>query len=376
MMNCASVFPNKNPNMAGTNNNLFNIDPSYSELCAFNYGELCKANAPTGGIGGFSTAEWDFYRPYPFYQHVYQLKHNFYSNYNSMQVQWNKTTERVTFGANYTFAKNLATAAAWNNQLVDPVNLRNDYNPVPYDRTQVFNVHYFIDLGKLYKGGSAWGIQSMNGWMISGISQVMSGFPLPSENGQNFGFGYGSVLPVQVPYATQVYQQSAQSCKTQYGIQPDANGNTFCTQSMNPVVWLGTPDLQLMPTLQGDPGKATKSHQFINPLAFGIPEPGTNGMYRMPYLRGPAFMNHDITLMKNFPLTEGKMLQLRMAAFNMFNHPLVSFNNNDTTNLQLGFQNATVGKALTQDVLLHQDFGVANIKVGNRLVELAAKFTF
>ena len=36
--------------------------------------------------------------------------------------------------------------------------------------------------------------------------------------------------------------------------------------------------------------------------------------------------------------------------------------------------NATVGKALTQDVLVHQDFGIANIKVGNRLVEVGGKF--
>ncbi len=45
---------------------------------------------------------------------------------------------------------------------------------------------------------------------------------------------------------------------------------------------------------------------------------------------------------------EGKTLQLRMGAFNVFNHPLVSFNNNDTNNLNLGFQDAIVGQALTQ----------------------------
>jgi len=55
---------------------------------------------------------------------------------------------------------------------------------------------------------------------------------------------------------------------------------------------------------------------------------------------------------------------------------MVSFNNADTSNLSLGFQNATAGQALTQNVLLHQDFGVANIKVGNRLIELSAKFEF
>jgi hypothetical protein len=65
-----------------------------------------------------------------------------------------------------------------------------------------------------------------------------------------------------------------------------------------------------------------------------------------------------------------------MGAFNVFNHPLVSFNNNNTTNLNLGYQDGIVGKALTQSMLQYQDFGVANIKVGSRLVELEAKYTF
>ena len=171
---------NNNPNMAGTNDNLFNIDPSYSALCTYDGGALCGiyGNPVIDGIGGLGTPEYDFYRPYPFYQHIYQLNHNFYSNYNSAQIEWDKASGIVTFGANYTFAKNLATASSYNNQLVDPVHLRNDYNPVPYDRTQVFNIHYLVDLGKRYKGGTWWISELSNGWKVSGISQVMSGFPL------------------------------------------------------------------------------------------------------------------------------------------------------------------------------------------------------
>ncbi|SPE24004.1 conserved exported hypothetical protein [Candidatus Sulfotelmatomonas gaucii] len=364
---------NNNPNMQGTNDNLINIDPSYSALCTFQGGTLCNANGLAGGtadLGSFDTAEQDFYRPYPFYQHIYQLKHNFYSNYTSAQVEWNKQAGMVTFGANYTFAKNLATAASWNNNIVDPVNLRNDYNPVPYDRTQTFNISYLVNLGTLYKGGRRLLKESANGWMVSGISTVESGFPLASENGENFGFGYGSITPVQVNNVTQAPPQQEQNCKTNYGI------NGLCRTSMNPVVWLGSPDIQLMPTIKGNPTGGPKTHQFINPLAFGLPAPGSNGVYRLPYLRGPAYLDHDVTVFKSFGLGEGKTLQLSMAGFNVFNHPLVSFNNNDTTNLQLNFQNATVGQALTSNVIQYQDFGIANIKVGNRLVSVEAKFSF
>jgi hypothetical protein len=366
---------NNNPNMAGANDNLFFV--SYANIPS-NLTSL-YGNPVIDGIGGLGTPEYDFYRPYPFYQHIYQLKHNFYSNYNSAQVEWNKTGGMVSWGANYTFAKNLATASSYNNQLVDPVNLRNDYNPVPYDRTQTFNIYYLVDLGKRY-GGGKWLISNLaNGWRISGISQVMSGFPLASVNGENFGFGYaGFANAVQVPNANQADQQGAGQCESIYGIKPDKNGNTYCVTYMNPVVWLGTPDVQMMPGLAN--GVSVKggphAHQFINPLAFEIPQPGTNGVYRLPYLRGPYFMDHDVTVFKSFPLGEGRNLEFRMGAFNVFNHPLVSFNNNNNTNLNLGIQDGLVGQPLTQNMLQYQDFGVANIKVGNRLAELEAKFTF
>jgi hypothetical protein len=245
----------------------------------------------------------------------------------------------------------------------------------------VFNAHYLIDEARRYKGGNRILSEAANNWQISGISTVQSGFPLASEQGENFGFGYGSTLPVQVAYPNQTDPQNAGNCASTYGIQPAPPsapnpGSTYCVQGMNPTVWLGTPDIQLMPTLVGNPAGGPHAHQYVNPLAFGLPLPGTNGAYRLPYIHAPYYVDHDVTLLKNFSMGEGKNLQVRWAAFNVFNHPLVSFNNQDTTNLDLGFQNATVGKPLTQNVLLYQDFGIANIKVGNRLMELAGKFTF
>jgi hypothetical protein len=365
---------NKNPNMPA-DDSLFDISTESIPQ------QLQSVQGVSGGIGGYDTAEYDVFRPYPFYQHVYQLKHNFYSNYNSAQIQWNKQSGMVTWGANYTFAKNLATASSWNNNIVDPVHLRNDYNPVPYDRTQVFNIHYLVDLGRRYKGGSRWLSEASNGWQVSGVSQVMSGFPLASENGENFGFGYGAISPTQVLYGNQTSTQQDPTCRNEYNIPPESAsgpdpGTTHCVTDMNPTVWLGSPDIQLMPTVVGNPVGGPKAHQFVNPLAFGLPLPGSNGTFRIPYIHAPAYLDHDVTVLKNFSAGEGRNLQLRIAAFNVFNHPLVSFNNQNTNNLTLGFQNATPGSALTQNVLEYQNFGVADIKVGNRLVELEGKFTF
>jgi hypothetical protein len=358
------------PNPLNPTNNLFTVD-----LGAIPASERVIQNA--SNIGGLSTAETDFYRPYPFYHHIYVLKHNFYSNYNSAQVIWNKTGGIVSYGTNYTFAKNLATAASWNNNIADPVNLRNDYNPVPFDRTHVFNIHYLIDGGKRYKGSRRILSEALNDWQISGVSTLQSGFPLASETGENFGFGYGQILPVATKYQNQSDPQTDQNpCQTKYNIPVTSSGQSYCVTQVNPTVWLGTPDVLLMPTVTGKLAGGPAKHQFVNPLAFGIPLPETNGQYRLPYVHSPAYMDHDITLLKNFSLGETRRLQIRLAAFNFLNHPEVSFNNENQNNLTLSFLNATAGKTIPQSALTYQNFGVADIKVGNRMLELGGKFTF
>ena len=320
----------------------------------------------------------------------YSLKHNYYSTYNSVQISWNKSSGPIQFGTNYTFSKILATAASYNNVIPDPLNLRNEYNPAPYDRSHVFNIHYLIDFGKRYHGDSHLFSQAINGWQLSGISQAQSGPPLASLQGENFGFGYGQIQPVQVYTSQQESQTAEMSCEQLYGIPPDKNGDHYCVTNMNPNVWLGSPDYQLQPTVLCNPGKGLGHKQFINPTCFGLPVPGSpstgsealspnptgQGQYRLPYIHGPGYVRHDLTVLKNFSAGEKRNLQFRLAAFNFINQPLTSFNNSDTTNLQLAYQGATVGKALTTGDLTHQNFGTANIKYGARNLELSVKFQF
>jgi hypothetical protein len=331
----------------------------------------------TPDLSGLTTPEQDFFRPYPFYSNVYQLKHNFYSTYNSLQVAWNKSAGRIQFGSNYTFSKNLATAASWSNILPDPFNLRNDYNPTPWDRTNVINVHYLVDLGTHYHLGFKPVNAVINGWQVSGISTVQSGPPLASIRGENFGFGYGAIQPVPTLYRDQSSPGSDTTCLNVYNIPADANGNHRCVTQLNPTVWLGTPDVQLMPTITCNPAGGPANHQYINGTCFGIPLPLSNGVLRPPYIRGPAFMNHDLSLLKNFGMGEKRNLQFRVAAFNFLNHPLVSFNNNNTqSDLTLVQQFGTAGQTLTQTDLTEKGFGIAAIKYGSRLVELNVKYEF
>ena len=356
---------------------------------------FCLCNLPSPGavsIGSLTTAQQDYYRPYPFYQHIFTLNHNFYGNYNGLQTSWNKSTGWMVFGVNYTFSKTLATAASYTNLIVDPVNLRNDYNPVSYDRTNVFNAHYTIDIGKRYKGDSTLFKELANGWQVSGISNWQSGIDLPSAQGENFSFGGGSLQVAQVYTVQQAVSTEIQPlCQVEYNVPRDKNGNQFCVNNLSNVVWLGTPDYQLMPTVNCNPAGGSTSHQFIKGTCFGVPLPGSpssgpnalssnpsgQGVYRLPYIHGPAYQNHNLSVLKNFGAGEGRTLQLRAEAFNFLNHPLVSFNNNDNTNLNMGNLNfAVAGQQLTSSQLRSPNFGIANVKYGSRLIELGAKFIF
>jgi hypothetical protein len=347
---------------------------------------------PGQSIGGLDTQQTDYFRSYPFYQHIYSLRHDYYSNYNALQVSWNKSTGMVSWGANYTFSKVLATAASYNNNVPDPLNLRDEYNPAPFDRTHVVSLHYLVNLGKRVGGGNRLLADLANGWQISGINSIQSGIDLPPTYNENFGFGYGSLEPTQVATEWQMPDpEQTKTCANEYGIPADKNGDQFCVNYMNPTVWVGSPDYELMPTLYCNPKGGPGKHQFMNATCFGVPVPGSpktgpfalssnpsgQGIYRLPYMRGPATLVTNLSLIKSFAVGEGKTLEIKADGFNFMNHPLVSFNNDDSSNLSLGnLLYAVPGKQLTENELGYKNFGLADVKYGSRYMQLSAKYSF
>ena len=110
------------------------------------------------------------------------------------------------------------------------------------------------------------------------------------------------------------------------------------------------------------------TNQFINGNCFAPPGFGQNGSFIMPYIKGPAFFNNDLSMFKTFQLNESKRVELRFSAYNFLNHPLTSFSpNGGDGNLTLGFDKT--GKA-------GSSFGYANYLNGNRSIQLVAKFYF
>ena len=178
----------------------------------------------------------------------------------------------------------------------------------------------------------------LNGWQISGITQVQSGANLTGNRGENFGLNLNSY---KIP------------------------GTTFNVSNTS---LLGTPNIQLQPLVTCDPTANLAAHQYINGNCFAIPtQIGQNGPTTLPVVYGPAFFNTDLGLFKNFPIKERMKLQFRANGYNFINHPLWSFAGN--TNLTLGF-NGTTGQ------LNAPTFGYTTQKQGHRVVQLAVKFIF
>ncbi|PYX69272.1 MAG: hypothetical protein DMG78_22535, partial [Acidobacteria bacterium] len=155
---------------------------------------------------------------------------------------------------------------------------------------------------------------------------------------------------------------------------------------------------------------------FINNNCFVPNQPGELGTASMPYLPGPLFWNSDLTLMKNFKITERQTLQFRFAAFNFLNHDLLSFVTNDnnlklnlndfsqvvtganmlfpgnglpasdpnaTTTQVLPCPNTTIGQKINGVTYASgiqcagtPTFGQATSHVGHRILELGVKYTF
>jgi Carboxypeptidase regulatory-like domain len=289
-------------------------------------------------------------RPYNRYNQVLVPHHNTYANYNGFQVEAVKRAGPLNFNVNYTFSKALGilgSSADFNwTAGIDPFNMHSNYGPMNFDRSQVLNLSYSYQAGKLTSQRALGGV--INRWLISGITNVQSGPNM--QTGISASPGY---------YVQGNIGQGA----TAYGVS-----NTTI---------LGTPDVNLQPTLTCNPKSNRGSHQYLNPSCFGLPATGTNGVYIEPYAHGPAFFNTDLSIEKGFGVGEGRDVRVRIAGFNFLNHPLNSFGTGyaSQTTLLLSDTSAT-GSPTTATYNPTSQFGSAPEKLGRRLLEVSAKFNF
>jgi hypothetical protein len=273
------------------------------------------------------------------------IDHKMYSNYNGLQVTWNKQAGHFTFLSNYTFSKALGIRGEGGAPSGDPLNLRSNYGTLPNNRSHIFNLAYVYEFPTVTQANRI--VKSVaNGWQISGTAQYQTGADLQASVNSNFG--YSAFIKAGTTFMGQT--------------------TTAPIQASNQNV-LGTPDITLMPTLTCNPSTGLKANQYINGACFApFATPGQQGNYIFPTLTGPGFFDTDLSLFKNFTFgsSENRKLQFRFSGYNFLNHPNRTFISGDS-GLNLNFNSTGT---------LNPNFGYATNKVGHRIIQVMVKFSF
>jgi hypothetical protein len=219
------------------------------------------------------------------------------------------------------------------------------------DRRHIFSTAYSVNLPSPIRNNK---IVSgfVNGWQLSGSTQIQSGANLTGvSTNRNFNLNLNNAI---IPGTQNIINSTG------------TTGITISNSSL-----LGTNAIQLNPILTCDPTSNLGAHQWINAGCFAVPTAiGQNGPTVIPAIYGPAFFNSDLGIFKNFLITETKKLQFRIQANNFLNHPLWSMSQGNSMNLT--FTQASNG-TITQS---NSQFGIAQYKTGQRIVELLVKFNF
>lgn len=369
-----STFPATGPALPGETGNdqgvvtpggwLANCDPTV----AVNDSKLAPTNCESPGTKDFvdpttaktytvtysntySSNQQQDVRPLAKYAGLKLIDHKMYSNYNAMQVTWNKQSGRFIYMLNYTFSKALGIRGENGAAVGDPVNLRNSYGTLPNNRPNIFNAAYVYEFPGIH-GSNMLARGVANGWQISGITQFQTGADLQAAVTSNFG--YTAYIPAGTTFMGKT---------TALPIQASAM-NVF-----------GTPDITVMPKLICNPKHGLVKNQYVNGACFSpFVTPGENGTFIFPSLTGPGFFNSDLSVFKNFVFgnSENRKLQFRFSGYNFLNHPIRTFNTSGDPGLSLQFDQNGALKSPAPGV----EFGYANYKTGHRIIQGEAKFTW
>ena len=318
------------------------------------------ADCGSGPFGGgndhlTATACEQHFRQFPSYTTINESLTAGKSQFDSFQASVRRDVGVVTLLANYTFSKQLGDTG---NQLSNgglpgaltiPQAEHYLWGILPNDRAHALSLAYVFTMPRI--SGNRLMRNAVGGWQLSGITQIESGAQLVASGGLtslNFALNQGGI-------------------------------------AQDNVHLLGSPDITIYPTITCNPTQGiTGKNQFANPNCFGPAPAGQLGnAAHAPYMAGPMFWNSDLSLLKNFKLTERQNLQFKFSAFNFINHDLLSFTNNDS-NLKLNLNDlgqVTTGTSCSATsggtpCSQPSTFGQATNHVGGRLLEVGVKYSF
>jgi hypothetical protein len=238
------------------------------------------------------------------------------SNYNALEVTYRRTTGPLTLLGSYTYSKAYGQTSNIQEQ-VDPYDYHRLDGPLAFDIKHNFVISYNADLRlqQLMHVNNRW----TSGWAVSGITRFATGIPVTFAS-----FG------------------------DQYLVQVQNNGVNATSIDM-PNYTPG--DLRLNHNPRN--GRVYFDTTLFTPNALG-----TQGNARRRMFYGPGLYNFDMALHKVTVLGESKSLELRLEAFNIFNHAQF-------------YPNGSVDGNIND-----ANFGKVQKAADPRIGQVAVKFTF
>ncbi len=201
-----------------------------------------------------------------------------HANYNALELSARHTSGRLEFSAAYTYGKSMDQSSNVGEE-VNPFNPALSYALSSWDvkHNLVVSYEYQLPFETFLRPS-----QLTNGWSVSGITHVASGFPVTMvNNGDNslIGTNPNGINNASID-------------------EPDYTGGSL--------------------HLQSDPKKHGNGYFDTSVL----PENaiGTAGTAKRRFFYGPGTINFDTALTKKLALTDGTSLLFRVEAFNVFNH--------------------------------------------------------
>jgi hypothetical protein len=200
------------------------------------------------------------------------------SNYNSLQASLRHTSGRLELLVGYTYSKSIDQSSNLGDQ-IDPLEPGLTRGLSAFDMRQNFVASYSYKLlfERLARRHKNWA----EGWSISGITRFSTGVPVTF-----FNYEDTSLLGTQ--------------------------GNGINNLAVDGLEYTSGPlDLNHDPR-NGNP--------YFNTSLFSLPPLGSPGNSGRRLFSGPGIENFDLTLRKDFKIRESRALQIRLEAFNAFNH--------------------------------------------------------
>jgi hypothetical protein len=228
------------------------------------------------------------------------------SNYNSLQALFEKRfSHGLQFQASYTWSKTLDNASSFEDAL-NPFNFNATYGLSKYDARHRFVFNFVWDLPvPKYSGFKG---KLLDGWEISGIESLQSGFPVritSQADNELLDSTFNFEAPGEPNLVGAFKTVNPRSTVCQFGTGPLASGAPPCVPVSG---YVFDPNL-FDNTVAGSSGAGP------NPVVLG-----TIGNSPRSICCGPGINNTDMSFSKSTLFGERMRMEFRGDIFNVWNH--------------------------------------------------------